>query len=685
MPKKRRGQFQILAAFLVISILSAAVMTSYYRTQENSRVEPVTIANTVREVNSALYKLLGFATGYYSSLIKVTGDYDYAQTETITYLDGGLKNIAQSHPDWGVSFNYTPSELTIDSDWFDKTSFTKGEWSISYSLPTLGLAGIKLKTVAECSVSINATEERVEPITGTKTYWSHVNVTMDNYPNLQLSQKNFQFFKYDSVKRSWQSISLISEPVLTTNGLYQIQIPPTIDPEVYYIQVEDQRGITSQSGFIQGTPIAGGWSNKSEMSYTYKIDWGTTNPFGGINDLFTLELLQNGTIRWLGHRLPVKTNSTLKAEKPIPPLPVKSLRVSKSTDKGATWFETPFQIEDWASNYTVPQGITNSKAIFNENCMIVFQVDHTYTHVKIWWDGKSSATPSTQTSPFIDNPASHTLNNGKILMNTDLPYGGKTEIKTSIPPSGGASASVTATFFRFNVNKLPVYGSDLSFVITNGIVRDIIQQEPEFSGGIPGTSDTLTHIVITLPAGTTYYTYKLRALFLGTTQPRTLTELNVLSIDPWTSVDTYTKKTENGVDDSNNPITPLPAPSLANYYGRNDGAGVHRWSELIDSNNRGAGILMHNSALGKLYEFDYDAPIAYRSYIWNDGTKIEINPVRNGVSATFLTRTDITLNGAVVLFDGTSSTSPIFNRSTDTQGLSLMVDKPPSFFISLGS
>ena len=86
MLKNRRGQFQILAAFLVISILSAAVMTSFYRTQENSSLEPVTISNTISEVNNALYKLLGFATGYYSSIIKVTGDYDYAQTETATYL-----------------------------------------------------------------------------------------------------------------------------------------------------------------------------------------------------------------------------------------------------------------------------------------------------------------------------------------------------------------------------------------------------------------------------------------------------------------------------------------------------------------------------------------------------------------------------------------------------------------------
>ena len=317
--------------------------------------------------------------------------------------------------------------------------------------------------------------------------------------------------------------------------------------------------------------------------------------------------------------------------------------------------------------------------------MIVFQIDYTYTNVKIWWDGKSSALPSTQTSPFIDNAASHTLNNGKILMNTDLPYGGRNEIKTSIPPSGGTSASVTATFFRFNTNKFPVYGSDLSYVIINGVVRDIIQQEPEFSGGISGTSDTLTHIVITLPAGTTYYTYKLRALFLATTQPRTLTELSVLSIDPWTSIDAYTKRTENGVDGSNNPTIPLPAPGTANYYGRNDGAGVHRWSELIDANNRGAGILMHNSALDKLYEFDYIAPTAYRGYVWNDGTKIEINPVKNGSPATFQTRTDLTLNGAIVLFDGTASTSPIFGRSTDSNGLSLMADKPPSFFISLGS
>ena len=59
-----------------------------------------------------------------------------------------------------------------------------------------------------------------------------------------------------------------------------------------------------------------------------------------------VELLQNGTMIWLGQNLQVTTQTI-----PIPPVPVKAIHINETID-GVNQ-QVPFQIEDWASSYTV--------------------------------------------------------------------------------------------------------------------------------------------------------------------------------------------------------------------------------------------------------------------------------------------------------------------------------------------
>ena len=68
---------------------------------------------------------------------------------------------------------------------------------------------------------------------------------------------------------------------------------------------------------------------------------------------FTLEILQNGTMRWLGQNMQLTTQTL-----PIPPVPVKAIHVNQ-TINGVNQ-EVPFQIEDWASNYQIPLGLTSN-------------------------------------------------------------------------------------------------------------------------------------------------------------------------------------------------------------------------------------------------------------------------------------------------------------------------------------
>ena len=99
---------------------------------------------------------------------------------------------------------------------------------------------------------------------------------------------------------------------------------------------------------------------------------------------FTLETLQNGTMRWLGQNIQ-NTTQTL----PIPPVPVKAIHVNQ-TINGINQ-EVPFQIEDWASNYQIPLGLTSSTTVFSNRQMIVFLLNSQVTDFTIWWDGSDSA------------------------------------------------------------------------------------------------------------------------------------------------------------------------------------------------------------------------------------------------------------------------------------------------------
>jgi hypothetical protein len=150
--KARRGQFLVLTAFLVVVILSSAIVLSYKRVRENSDVEPITISSKLAEINTSLSNILSFTVGYYGSLIQVTGNVTWAKEKTENYLESGLQNIARSNIDWGTSF--TLNSQNIHTDWFVKNSVTEGDMTITYNMTSLGLSGVVFKTYVSLKAEI---------------------------------------------------------------------------------------------------------------------------------------------------------------------------------------------------------------------------------------------------------------------------------------------------------------------------------------------------------------------------------------------------------------------------------------------------------------------------------------------------------------------------------------------------
>ena len=381
------------------------------------------------------------------------------------------------------------------------------------------------------------------------------------------------------------------------------------------------------------------------------------------NTVATVEILQNGTMQWLGQNLQLTAQ-----ELPIPPVPAKAIHVNQTID-GVNQ-EVPFQIEDWGSGYTVPLGLTNNATVFGNRQMIVFLTNTHVSDFTVWWNGSDEATqtPLAFTNQYFtaDNPSGSVLSNGQLI----LSFGSGFTVTSTV---GGTSSS--ATFMRIN-NEDSVYGSSLAYVIHHGVVRDVVQQEAEWGtsgsgGGADGSPNLYANIVLTLPANATYFTYQLRIMFINSAQSRTITDLCPINL----SSSVGQLQTENGT------ILSDPIVASGTQIFNSTGTWIHHWSQFTDGTN-GAGIMFTDSANQMLYAFDGFAPQTVRGALKADSASqtIELLPVTLN-SVSFQTPLDINWSGAVVTFDGTTQ----IYAGSGQPGLWIFAELPPTISVTTNS
>lgn len=375
-----------------------------------------------------------------------------------------------------------------------------------------------------------------------------------------------------------------------------------------------------------------------------------------------VELLQNGTIRWLGQNLQLTTQA-----KPIPPIPVKSIRVNQ-TINGVNQ-EVPFQIEDWASDYKVPLGLANNASIFSNRNMLVFLVNPSVEKVTIWWNGSDAAvqTPYAYTNRYFANTPP-IFNNGYLTLrcrpsgfHIDATLGNRT----------------TTDFLYINGEEDTTDPEWWWTLYGNAVVRAILQGEPEFSSGVDrnGTCyNFYAHVVITLPANTTYYTCQLRLIFLESRdKPRTINELRLIKVSTSAS-DTFSSLTENGT------IGLYPRVSMAsgNFFNISN-VWQHHWSQL-NSTTRGFGVMFPNDSNIKLYYFDSMASAKTGCIGVSTSSKsIEVSLVKLSPVVGFTSSLDICWFGAVTVFDTATPVYKIVNGVP--RGLWALVEHPPTITV----
>ena len=632
----KRGQFSIIAALLVAVILIAAVMTTYSAIRYSQLEESPQVLSAVDEINLALKQILGFTVGYYGSVLKVTGNSSYARSLAANYLSSGLRNIGDIRPEWGTSFDVTTLELS--TNWFTDESYSQGSVEVKYNLTGLGISNIIYSTSSRLKVSVSSPNS---------TDYAEIVVLKDqNEPLVSLGRSSFKFYRYVYSNSAWELVNPTSISS-SGNGTYILGIPSDVSWDCFTIEVEDSRGLIVTAA--------------SFSRYTLTLDWNENHTFPTEN--MVIEMLQNGTMRCLGQNL-FLTNQT----KPIPPVPIRSIHVSQTIDSVNQ--EVPFQVEDWASEYQIPLGLASDVNIFNNFNMIVFLVNTDVSKVTIWWNGSDEAvqTSLAYTNIYFDDPedgSSRTLNNGKLLLN--FPSNGFSLTSRVIAEPTTYS---TANLMKIN-DESDNTASELAYVIVNGVVRDIVQGEAEWSGGVEDCPNVYSNIIITLPANVNYYTYQLRLIFIDSQQQRTIEELSPIEL----LSNFNTLRTENGTSSG----YPIVANVSGTFYNYSSGWTPHHWSQM-SSGTIGAGIMFTNTSNQNLYAFDSIPPGTPTGALEVNSGSINLLPVTLR-DVEFTNALDIKWNGAVVTYH---NTTPIY-RDSDQTGLWVLVEYPPIITVTAES
>ena len=488
----------------------------------------------------------------------------------------------------------------------------------------------------------------------------------EQFTNVDFSQSNEQLCVYagslgsESLKvdvysgGSW--VPLI--PALVANTWNNVSVSTYLTSATFTIRF---KGAVESGDSVQDT-----WQVDATM-----LSCGSTIDPSSIQDsVTTVEWLQNGTMRMFGQGLVTTTQAS-----PIPPIPIKAIHLNQTFING-TNREIPFQIESWGSHYNIPLGITNNATVFGNSEMVVYLLNTNVSKVIMWWNGSdiSTQTPYAFTQgSFNDNPViGGTLSNGKIIL--QFPSSGFNVIATTI---GGTSS--TTNFMRIN-GETSNYGAGYAFVVHHGVVRDIVLQEPEWPNGAGINDDCpniYSNIILTLPAGTSYFTYQLRLMFINSSnQARTISDL--VPIQLTTTLTGAQAITENGTS-TISPIVTSGTGTFKNYIG----ASFHRWSQFNNTGGAGTGILFTDLANQQLYFFDAKGSNPGLTGALNVSNSspltIELSPVtplRTVLGYNTPAGDEVTWSGAVATFD--SNMTPIYTvKNNSPTGLWLLVEYSP--------
>ncbi|PSO09456.1 hypothetical protein B9Q04_00255 [Candidatus Marsarchaeota G2 archaeon BE_D] len=491
--RSKGGQFIILAAALIL-IIMVSVVTFLYTNIPTNQIVAQNVLGAVNSVEQAADKVLAASASYYSTILNVTGNYTYARQQATTLTFAGFNTLYNLYSYYG--FTYSVTQPVFSAYWYSPISYTYARSTVHFNLTSLGFTGLNSNATQELLVRIVC-----PPNCPPKGDAAIVEVeAQGNSPLTNLEANNFYFESYNNRLNEWVK-QYPTEFTNYGNGTYSLSYSGF--QNAYILGVVDQRGILA---------IASSYS-----SITYTFNWPTYNP--PITQPFVVQVYNNGTLSMLGQLL-------TQQQYPIPPVPVKDILVNEtnttSSNGGVTKpFQVPFQVEDWASDYTVPLGLAGNETLFSSFQMVAALVAPSKTKsLTVYWEGLDSwnqtpyAIPCTQQSRQYFTAkqsctSGSTIMNGALSIDTSKLQGNQVQLLVSV---GGKT--FTVSFVRAD-GQTSMNNGGISYTLVPGVVRDIIQVEPENFAGFNNAYSVYFQLVLLIPADTNYIEVFQRAFFVN--------------------------------------------------------------------------------------------------------------------------------------------------------------------------
>jgi len=645
MRSKKRGQFLIIAAVLILLVMISTIVFLYSNlpTFSFSAQNFLPIINSVQKSIQSVYAA---SASYYSSILNVTGNYTYARIQASQLATLGFNRLLTLYFTYGLTLSASKPKLI--AYWYAPYSYTIAKGSVSYNLTQLGLSGLTINATQELGAQI------VCPPRCLSSQQAIVYVFSETGPITSLSPQNFFFEVFSNTLSRW-----IKQPVTSVanygNGTYSLQIPSGVSAKAFVLGIIDNRGI-----LVYLT---------SYSKVNYAITW---PPSISPSVPIMFEIFNNGTVSMLGENILSSTNY------PIPPVPVKDLIVNE-TVKGGKSYQVPFQVEDWASGYTVPLGLSGNLTLFSNFQMIVTEVNTSVTSVTVYWKGLDSQnqTPYAIPKSFVnkyrfaqDSISKNIINNGLLIFNIQ-----NSGVQISVTDENGRNLGVI--YYVRADNVVSFSGGGFTFTIVNGVVRDILQVEPENSAGFGSAYSAYFQVVTLIPWKSNLTQVFVRAFFVATTQTRTVNDLMFVQLKP--SFGNIQIFIDNGNSNSNNYLDSYSS-NYGDYYNQQS-SNAHFWGMFCSYNGNSQnpdptkcnrlsiGFLMTQNNLQSLYNFPSIQNQPYAGVFAGQSCKplspcIEIDPylanVKNNNQLQFSTAYTIAWTGE--LWFGSSSLNPYVLR-----------------------
>lgn len=494
--RSKRGQFIILAAVLILIVMVSAVIFLYSNLPSQT-VLVKDVANATGSVINSINTVYASGASMYSTILNVTGNYSYARLQSNLVMASGFSKLSTLYSSYGLSMS-KPS-VSFRAVWYSPYSYTLSQGGLVFNLSNYGVYGVNVSSIQELAVQVVCTTTCVSNGDATLRVYDQ-----GNSPDSSLAEDMFYFLVYSQIQNVWVKASPVSFENFQ-NGTYVLGVPGS-SPSGFLVGVRDSRGILVIASSFTKVQFSFSWTQAQALA-------GTRWPNLAFVPL-TLQILTNGTVQLLGQGVQVSSGSP----QPIPPVPVKDIRVNDTFTSGKN-VEVPFQVEDWTFGYTQPLGLTGQYTLFSDFQMIVTDINTTVNAVTVYWNGTDTAVQSKLSIPpsaYFTNSAScgsncmESINNGLVTFQF-LDNGGfcTTEPPDTLELVTSYNGQVLGSVMFESANGLNMETDcNFGFVIVPGVVREIA-----FGGFVigefgDGTSayNMLPTIVFLIPAKAPYVT-----------------------------------------------------------------------------------------------------------------------------------------------------------------------------------